>query len=96
MVQGVEQSLHKAKPASGVSECLLGLHSPSSVTVVLVVGRESLFWFGFLFFFLVYNFLEQGGTISFGEDLSAFASEKGSGIGICGQMSDCGGPYCHF
>ena len=51
MVQGVEQSLHKAKPASGVSECLLDLHSPSSVTVVLVVGRKGLFCFGFLFFF---------------------------------------------
>lgn len=59
MVQGVEQGLHKAKPASGVSECILDLHSPSSVTVLLVVGREGLFCFvlfSFLSFFWCITF----------------------------------------
>ena len=41
----------QSEAASGISECLLDLYSPSSITVELVVEREGLFWFGFILFF---------------------------------------------
>lgn len=45
MDQGAEQDLDEVMPVSGVSECLLKLCIPSSIVVVLVVGREGLFCF---------------------------------------------------
>lgn len=58
MDQRAEQDLDEVMPVSGVSECLLKLCIPSSIIVVLVVGREGLFCF-VLFLFSVYRFPEQ-------------------------------------